>query len=308
MNINASLIRALNKANHCPAQIKAKFIDGIKSDLPSEAMLSGTFFEAVTTGYDPNFMIEMNKCLSKFDINYNNIPSTSEIYYNALKSISPQLIIPEHLVKSKIKDKYGPDTWKVELSRIFYQAAGFYRIANRFRLFNNPFSVHKRISSVWNRNDSVNLHGEYDINGILVVSDENGSLVEKEYIIDLKLTANLRSEYGDFAWGMPHLMDHTQPKMYIKIMALLDDKIRSFMYWVFDKKAIPEFKPIEINYTKLEDAELDESIRKTHELISIYILKDWPEITNFKTCERCLLKDNCNAYKEDPPIPSIFQL
>lgn len=308
MNINASLIKALSNINHCPAQIKAKFIDGIRSDMPTESMLSGTFFESVTTGYDSSYMIEMNQYLSRLEINYNNIPSTAEIYYGALKALNSQLIIPEHLIKSKIKDKYGPDTWKIELSRIFYQAASFYRIANRFRLFDNPFTVHKRISAIWNKNDSINLHGEYDIYGTLIVPDDDGSLIEKEYIIDLKLTANVRSEFGNYAWGLPHLMDHTQPKMYIKIMAIADDKIRSFMYWVFDKKGIPEFKPIEIKYSKLEDAELDEVIRKTHELLSIYILKGWPEITNFKTCENCLLKPNCNAYKKDPPIPSIFQL
>jgi hypothetical protein len=47
-------------------------------------------------------------------------------------------------------------------------------------------------------------------------------------VIDLKLTVNRNSTFGEFAWGSPQYMDHTQGVLYSWFWKL------PFVYWVWD--------------------------------------------------------------------------
>jgi hypothetical protein len=206
--------------------------------------------------------------------------------------------------------KYGSDLWTVELIRIYYQAALFYKMLDMYKFFENPFHVHYRKRTQWNKNEDVEIHGEFDIIGHLTMKDETDELSVQPVIIDLKLTGNIHSEFGDFCWGLPHLMNKTQPLLYLKLDHTIPtfDVPAKFMYWVFDKKTVPQMKPLEVSYSKLEDNEIDETIRMTFEKYCINVIYDWPEKPHFKVCEKCLLKSTCKAYINDPPLPDIFKI
>jgi hypothetical protein len=162
--------------------------------------------------------------------------------------------------------------------------------------------MHERVFAKWNKNEAIDLNGEYDLYCKLFIDGEF-----HDFIIDLKFTANVFNDFGAFCWGTPELMDHTQPILYMKI-TWLHEKPRRFMYWVFDHKAVPNFKPIEKEFTTLNDYEIDESIRKTVEKASIYNITGWPANPSMKNCKTCLLKTTCEAFKLNPPVPIIYKI
>ena len=127
-------------------------------------------------------------------------------------------------------------------------------------------------------------------------------------IIDLKLTKDLTSTFGDFCWGKPEYMDHIQPHMYHELVRDIDFSINPhlkecfsnedlmdlqdenffFVYWVFDYKASPAnmLNPI-VTYDKNKKAELYESIRKTNALIEFYNREGWTTAPMASHCKGC---------------------
>jgi len=115
-------------------------------------------------------------------------------------------------------------------------------------------------------------------------------------VIDLKWTGDLTSTFGDYGWGAPKYMDHIQPFLYSYLLDI------PFVYWVFDKKGMNKFVPVntDVNSTdantaseaKLRRKEMLEKIRQT--AIKVLVHEDydgWNTAPLFDICKKCPL--NC---------------
>jgi len=116
--------------------------------------------------------------------------------------------------------------------------------------------------------------------------------------IDLKLTADLTSTYGPYAWGNLEFINTQQGTIY----HLLFDM--PFFYWVFDHKAKgPENKLIYVNHdpnhkdprlaskAKYRLSSTREVIRKTTTEIAHNFIKGWPTKPDSDLCSGCPVLD-----------------
>lgn len=308
MKISSSVIKAFEKENYCPRKIHDRYILGLETSEPGVSMQSGTFFESIVTFYNTdspeNRMRAMADEFKKMNINFNNIDDTAILYEQLVRKLCIDIPIepPSHLFKQRVKNKFGPDTWTTELKRLYYQAAKVYYHLLQYDMFSNDFYVHVRWDVPWNKNEKVILTGEWDMFGFLKYD------VPVPTIIDLKFTGSVRNEFGPFCWGTPHLMDHTQAKMYHKMYRLLYKSDCEFMYMVYDKKPVPETLHLKKEYTTLEDYEVDESIRKAYNSYIENELIGWNENPSYDNCKSCLLKQSCKSYIDNPPKPPVIQI
>ena len=125
--------------------------------------------------------------------------------------------------------------------------------------------------------------GELDMFPVTLLTDEGLFLTT----IDLKLTADVHSKFGDFCWGSPEYMDHSQAISYQYMVRNLDlelnphievlEKARpglinhakngniAFFYWVFGYSKLPpenQEKIIRVTYDPIKEKEFIESVRK----------------------------------------------
>lgn len=156
-------------------------------------------------------------------------------------------------------------------------------------------------------NGHVKLKIKIDFYGTIVLEDGVYPLIG-----DLKLTANLHSQWGDFSWGNPFNMDHTQAMVYTyvfkKVMLESGEKFTKdpiFIYFVFDYKPIPEYKLIHVNPSPIRMSEMEESIRSVWEKIRVYERTGWPYNPSFVQCSKCPLNKTCPAVIKKQPIQII---
>jgi hypothetical protein len=152
-------------------------------------------------------------------------------------------------------------------------------------------------------NEEITLVGELDIVGEIL----DTSYSEKPIlaIMDMKLTGNLHSQFGDFSWALPAAMDHTQAVMYTYLYKEVFGPKLPFYYLVFDYKPKPEYKVIK---KLVEQTDLDilfADIEKTAEKIKHYNKVGWEERPSFDVCKNCPLKDNCKSFANRTQIEVI---
>lgn len=130
-------------------------------------------------------------------------------------------------------------------------------------------------------------------------------------IIDLKLTSDLNSTWGDFCWGEFEKMDPIQGYMYHYMVRdinpvlnpessqlvtdHMDDLIRHnevlYYYWVFNYK--PGTKDVlrdqffGVLWDDVRKDKLEEVIRKTASTISYYSERGWVAAGTYDTCKDC---------------------
>lgn len=131
--------------------------------------------------------------------------------------------------------------------------------------------------------------GEIDFTGS-IWDDVDGPLAE--VIVDLKLTANINSDFGPYAWHTPHKMDHTQVYMYKTLYKLIYGVDAPFYYLVFDYKPNPEYKIIKKLMGVLEQYELQELIRSTIEKINWHESKGYYTRPLESNCKNCPLAES----------------
>jgi hypothetical protein len=151
-------------------------------------------------------------------------------------------------------------------------------------------------------NDRLGLSGTLDIVGSIY--DEEYGLVD-EAIIDLKLTGNIFSQFGDYCWHFPANMDHTQAYMYKFLYEQVREKEVPFYYLVFDYKPQPGYKIIRKDMKPVDQHELNESIRSTVEKIDLHDKSGWHTRANYDNCRLCPLKDKCPDYSRAKKIEVI---
>ena len=124
-------------------------------------------------------------------------------------------------------------------------------------------------------------------------------------IIDLKLTANVNSEWGDFAWGTPELMDHTQAILSCYIFEQMYDAQPVWYYLLFDYKPESDYKIIRRTIKGLDYKELQQQLNTIIQQILEWEKADWPYVPTYNNCYTCPLKAFCTQQITRKPIVNI---
>lgn len=114
-------------------------------------------------------------------------------------------------------------------------------------------------------------------------------------VIDLKLTKDRESTFGDFCWGLPENMDHLQGLMYPYLFKenfkdhLPKGYTPPFYYLVFDYK--PEFgnKLIPVEYDAYYEEKLWERIFAANDKLLEMQAAEWPAEPDYEQCKNCPL-------------------
>lgn len=124
-------------------------------------------------------------------------------------------------------------------------------------------------------------------------------------LIDLKLTGNINSTFGDFCWGTPFKMDHTQAAMYSVLYKLIYGVDIPFYYLVFDYKPIPEYKIIKKVVGLMEREALKTSITATVEKINFHNDRGWFTNPSSDNCKDCPLAAQCSDFSQGAKIQVV---
>lgn len=120
-----------------------------------------------------------------------------------------------------------------------------------------------------------------------------GRVMGEGAIVDIKLSANINSTFGDYSWGEPHLMDHSQATMCTMLVEHKYNQTAPFYYFVFDYKPENEYKVIRKNVTEHDKYELLRKLEiASEEYIRMFEAK-WPANPTFENCNKCLVTE-CN--------------
>jgi len=188
--------------------------------------------------------------------------------------------------------------------RIESQVLEFKRDANELELEIDRFTSQQRFCKVW--------HGMADVDIIVIFIGGLDLLSPIKYngekrlaAIDLKLTKDVSNTNGNFCWGSPNDMDHTQAYSYSWMTGL------PFYYMVYDYKPKMEKKsPLKVNINAIILKEFFEALRKAVANIIYEENTGWQprpgllDDTGFRKvpkCEKCIVKD-CKFYKKNIEI------
>ena len=151
------------------------------------------------------------------------------------------------------------------------------------------------------------LEGHLDIFPTTVLDTINGELLPA--IVDVKLTEDVEGTWGNFCWGSPTHMDHTQALHYLHLVyninnelndlssypedliRLCEDKLIHFFYFVFGYKKNKGFRnPIRINPMGKMEA-YKETLRKVVSKLEMLEAQGWPPERNADLCPSCPVTD-----------------
>lgn len=121
-----------------------------------------------------------------------------------------------------------------------------------------------------------------------ILVEEKGKLG----IIDLKLSADINSSYGVYAWGNEDKINKIQPSFYKYIRKTITGIKHFFEFWVFDYKPEPEhlIHPAE---TTWEDVyEMTNEIQNAIIKLEAFEREGYPAIGDPDECKNCSVK-NC---------------
>lgn len=184
------------------------------------------------------------------------------------------------------------------------QVTRFKALQKAYQIIITRENVQVPLFAYWDKRKDVMLKAELDIFPTSILL--HGEL--EAAIIDLKLTANIHQEYGEYCYGKPEYLDLIQAKMYHYIVRRLDPmlnpnidslvtgSVRSliaqnrirFLLWIFNYKGpVLEDKFIQVMWDKMKEEELNESIRKTISILDKAEAEDWPTNSSYELCKKC---------------------
>jgi hypothetical protein len=169
----------------------------------------------------------------------------------------------------------------------------------------NKLTTQQKFARQWHGLDEygiiVIITGELDV--LSHINKQNGDRVLT--VIDHKLTADLSSVWGDFAWGAPETMDHIQAHTYNFLTGL------PFVYFIYDfKPNLAKKVPLPVEITDTIRAEFNETVRKACAIILEQTQLGWKprpglfEKRGSKTvnmCDYCKVQ-SCEFYNNIQPI------
>lgn len=227
---------------------------------------------------------------------------------SALRDLPRKNLTKKQLAENAVRKKEGRPLLLGEKYldhiRIDDQITRAKALAEQYRIIITPYNVQVRILTVWDQDPDVLLSAELDIFPTTILLDNKLEAA----IIDVKLTADINNEYGEYCYGKPEYLDLIQAKMYHYVVrninkslnpdlgSLITDTVQSlieknkilFLLWVFNYKGKTlEDKFIKVEWDKYKEAELHESIRKTISILEFGEKQDWPTNPVYSQCKNC---------------------
>jgi hypothetical protein len=148
----------------------------------------------------------------------------------------------------------------------------------------NNYSTQRTYFKVWRGLEKFNVivifTGDVDIISSLIYKNEYIPMA----VIDLKLASDLSCTWGDFSWGNPESMDHTQAYAYNWITGLY------FFYMLYDYKPEMRKNIFRVVTNKLIIHEFLESLRKSV-IEYIKIEKEGWKKNPSTACAKCKVKE-----------------
>lgn len=138
----------------------------------------------------------------------------------------------------------------------------------------------------------LSLHGTVD-----ALVDYKGA----PYVLDLKLTENLHSTFGRFAWGNWWQMDHLQAYLYCHILKKVTSHEFGFLYYVADLTPAENYALREVKITGERLLEMHEAIRIAAGKLNGFISGGFTASPDYDTCKECPLEE-CSARIRVKPI------
>ena len=185
--------------------------------------------------------------------------------------------------------------------RIDDQIFRFDRLKDLHEIEVKPEQTQVKLSAKWPDDENVIIEGTVDLfSGISYVDSESGEIVKVPLaMIDIKLTENLYTTYGDFAWAYPQNMDHLQAYAYTWLFMQNYGKQIPFFYWVFDYKPSEQENQLFLKQINSADiAEFKETTRKVIEEFYFHeSLQEWTEKPSAENCSKCPLKTDGSCTK-----------
>lgn len=124
---------------------------------------------------------------------------------------------------------------------------------------------------------------------LLVWYQPKGAAQARPYIVDTKLTANINSTFGDFCWGTPWNMDHTQAYIYMNVMSQLLGQPVGFIYLVFDYKTNPDYTVIEMADSAVNQSQVREALRRAYDTLMRMDAAGYPPVPSYEACRTCTI-------------------
>lgn len=124
-------------------------------------------------------------------------------------------------------------------------------------------------------------------------------------IMDLKLTASLKSQYGGHGkpgWGNYMAMDHIQAIAYLWLAHTLLDTSWRFMYAIFECGPAKDYQLIEVEASTLQTQEFLKRAHLAAHTLEQWKEQDFPEAGTPSCCRRCIHRDTCPSATLVKPI------
>lgn len=268
--ISQSLIKALDEEKgRCPEKARAVYLEGRKT-YPSDAMQKGNFFETLV---------------------YGGTYSGEKVQLEPLKSgaqSADEIRIRKqaHKLKATIRNEFKMDFAEMHVEIIV-------KLKNTGTRY--TYKLRARIDMI---SSLLDLTKESTIN-------YPDGFVPRA-IVDTKLTESIHSNFGDFAWGTPHLMDHLQAHFYDYVYELKYGHQLPFYYLVMESGPTMDYKFIRKMISATNRAETREAIRRTINSVESYSRDGWPMLPSHDNCKGCPMKAECPMYKVGKDIQVIY--
>lgn len=297
------IIRKGEEIPHCPRQfMEVKVLKNFSWE-PTLSMLYGSYFETL--------------CLGRGAAGKMVLDLPRKVLSEKKKREMQIMGIPDEQIK-------GEKT--VDQIRIEQQALRFPQRLTELKVTINEYNTQVPIlKHLW---DNVYVSGELDIWPSLMLTHEGLRWV----ILDLKLTSDVYNTWGEYCWGEPENMDHTQGHMYLELIKNIDFHLNphlrelqdtmptvfemanngefSFYYWVWGYKKEPlhlqEKYNIRVHYGPTERSELWESFRKYVAIVEHYLaLNAIPTQPCYDFCAKCPVSSLNGGYCTDMVLTKV---
>jgi len=249
---------------------------------PTDPMLCGKYFES--------------QCLGK--------SADGDVVNDLPRKKLTKAQLAENAARKENKEKPLKGDKYLHHLRIDDQIMRFKTLLTKYKIMVNEANVQVPLFAIWDQDPDVMLKAELDIFPTTIKLEDQLDAA----IIDLKLTADIHNEYGEYCYGKPEYLDLIQAKMYHYIVRNLNEKLNPdidklltssvknlidgnnilFLLWIFNyKKEVLEDKFIMVRWDEQKEQELHESIRKTISILDHGEANDWPTNPQYTLCKNC---------------------
>lgn len=290
MKINQTCIKHMLykheiKDEFCPLRWKSIFIDLIK-DESTKAQLQGQYFEYICGVNDKEVVFPGKGRGTKESLIKLRIDFQANVFKQLCTSMD--ILVTPLNTQIKIQMPYAeegyicPKCQSTNISVVNNWAIGSFI----------PFvaTCNKCFASS-NACDWANFYLEGTIDILSPVKHDRSYPLAN---IDLKLTADINNDFGEFQWGKPEERDYTQAIMYHYIFMNTTSTHLHHLFLVFDHKPDPEYKIVPYTVSEQDINDLIGDIYTVVNTINHYNKYGWATNAYPFLCKTCPIRKTCN--------------